>query len=34
VWLSDASEQPLRAVAGPVEVPTGTIVTLRADLPE
>jgi alpha-mannosidase len=34
VWLSDASEKPLRLVSGPVEVPAWSIVTLRADLPE
>jgi len=33
VWLSDNSEKPLQPITGPVEVPAGSIVTLRADLP-
>ena len=34
VWLSDLSEQPREAVAGTVDLPAWSVVTLRADLPE
>ena len=34
VWRSDASEQPLEALTGPIEVPAYGIVTLRVDLPD
>ena len=32
LWLSDASEKPLRPVNGPIDVPAYGIVTIRADL--
>lgn len=31
LWLSDLTEEPLRALEGAVEVPAGGVVTLRAD---
>ena len=34
VWISDLSERPLQAVAGPVDVPARGVLTLRADLNE
>ena len=33
VWLSDASERPLKSAAEAIEVPAWDIVTLRAELP-
>jgi alpha-mannosidase len=33
VWLSDASERPLKKASGKIEVPGWGLTTLRADLP-
>ena len=33
VWLSDASEKPLKQATGAVAVPAWTLITLRAELP-
>ncbi len=32
IWLSDASEKPLRPIGGPVQVPAYGIVTIRAEV--
>ena len=31
-WLSDASEKPVRPLAGPIDVPAYGIVTVRAEI--
>ena len=32
MWVSDASEKPLRPLAGPIDVPAYGIVTVRAEI--
>jgi len=32
-WLSDNSERPLSPLTGPIQVPTRSLVTVRAELP-